>query len=489
MPGTIKNSHKNDFPRTQSDRQELDHSSPIAIVGAGVFGLTTALHLAKAGYTNITLYDYQAYHENGYACSKGCNAASADENKIIRASYGGKNLYQDMAFESISTWERWTEELQNCFELPPGLERGDRLWEACGFLRAAEVFDDQEVQTQANFPAELKHTQYMVSDERRIQDALRDGISATKMDPFNRKERGLKMDGIFDNTGGLVLASKACAWVLHLCCQAGVKTCLGQCGNFKELVEKDGKVIGLKTYDGITHNADLVIVAAGSWTPSLIGESDQLLEATGGSVLTIKLPKERTDLWEKYSASNFPVWSWKLSGYVHSGTCNGGIYGFPRTSDGLIKIGFRGAKWTNYTFTNEKGRAISYPKTDVESMPTPAMDAIQGFLKENMPELLNFPIHYIKLCWYTDSVDNNFLIDYVPGKRGLIVASGGSGHAFKFLPELGRHVVDVVEGNDTPYTRSFKWRDVPKLKRNGLEEGPEGWRTLNKQETTNAWKK
>jgi hypothetical protein len=59
-----------------------------------------------------------------------------------------------------------------------------------------------------------------------------------------------------------------------------------------------------------------------------------------------------------------------------------------------------------------------------------------------------------------------------------------SGHAFKFLPELGRHVVDVVEGNDTPYTRSFKRRDVPKSKRNGLEDGPEGWRTLDKQETT-----
>ena len=43
-----------------------------------------------------------------------------------------------------------------------------------------------------------------------------------------------------------------------------------------------------------------------------------------------------------------------------------------------------------------------------------------------------------RLCWYTDSLDNSFLIDYVPGySETLFVASGGSGHGFKFLPVLG----------------------------------------------------
>ncbi len=44
-----------------------------------------------------------------------------------------------------------------------------------------------------------------------------------------------------------------------------------------------------------------------------------------------------------------------------------------------------------------------------------------------------------RLCWYTDSLDNNFLVDYVPGYGdSLLVASGGSGHAFKFLPVIGK---------------------------------------------------
>ena len=43
------------------------------------------------------------------------------------------------------------------------------------------------------------------------------------------------------------------------------------------------------------------------------------------------------------------------------------------------------------------------------------------------------------MCWYTDSLDNSFVIDYVPGYGdSLFVASGGSGHGFKFLPVLGK---------------------------------------------------
>lgn len=164
-----------------------------------------------------------------------------------------------------------------------------------------------------------------------------------------------------------------------------------------------------------------------------------------------------------------------------SGTSTGGLYGLPRTPDGIVKFGFRGAKWTNYTWEiTQAGRKVSYPKTDLDQIPEKAFDAVRAFCKENMQDLLELEMHRGRLCWYTDSVDNSFLIDEVPGSPGLIVASGGSGHGFKFLPVLGKHVVDVIEGKDTEYTRLFSWRNVPSHA-NGLEEGPSGWRTLDKQ--------
>ncbi|KAK7517178.1 uncharacterized protein IWZ02DRAFT_492482 [Phyllosticta citriasiana] len=59
-------------PRALSVKQELKYCQPVAIVGAGVFGLSTALCLAGAGYKDVTIFDYQEYDKNGFACSEGC---------------------------------------------------------------------------------------------------------------------------------------------------------------------------------------------------------------------------------------------------------------------------------------------------------------------------------------------------------------------------------------------------------------------------------
>jgi len=56
------------------------HSS-IFIVGASVFGLSSAYHLALAGYKDITVFDRAD-------SLPGPHAVSHDLNKIIRAEYG-----------------------------------------------------------------------------------------------------------------------------------------------------------------------------------------------------------------------------------------------------------------------------------------------------------------------------------------------------------------------------------------------------------------
>ncbi|KAJ2901793.1 uncharacterized protein MKZ38_001374 [Zalerion maritima] len=41
----------------------------------------------------------------------------------------------------------------------------------------------------------------------------------------------------------------------------------------------------------------------------------------------------------------------------------------------------------------------------------------------------------------------DFLVDYHPNWKGLFVATGDSGHAFKFLPILGDKVVECILGS------------------------------------------
>ncbi len=71
----------------------ISHDSKIIIVGAGVFGLSTALWLARAGYKNISVFDRCAFDVNYYNPLDGCDGASADINKIFRTGYGTEQEY------------------------------------------------------------------------------------------------------------------------------------------------------------------------------------------------------------------------------------------------------------------------------------------------------------------------------------------------------------------------------------------------------------
>ena len=143
-------------------------------------------------------------------------------------------------------------------------------------------------------------------------------------------------------------------------------------------------------------------------------------------------------------------------------------------------------RWTNFASMN--GGQLSVPKTAYTTeretnIPLSALNAVKDFISTYMPELTPLGIHATRLCWYTDSIDNSFMIDYAPSRPNLMVCSGGSGHGFKFLPILGREVVKIVEGREkNVYARMWRWR-VPEegAQTNGLEEGKDGPRVLAKQ--------
>lgn len=64
--------------------------SKIIIVGGGVFGLSTALWLARGGYKDVTVFDRCAFDKNLYSPSDGCDGASSDLNKVFRMAYGDR---------------------------------------------------------------------------------------------------------------------------------------------------------------------------------------------------------------------------------------------------------------------------------------------------------------------------------------------------------------------------------------------------------------
>ncbi|MEQ9324364.1 MAG: FAD-dependent oxidoreductase, partial [Polyangiaceae bacterium] len=94
--------------------------------------------------------------------------------------------------------------------------------------------------------------------------------------------------------------------------------------------------------------------------------------------------------------------------------------------------------------------------TDERRFPSAIEARCRSFLREALPSLADAPVVGRRVCLYCDSPDGDFWIDRPPEIRGLVVAAGGSGHAFKLGPVLGPLVADLVEGGDT--LDRFRWR-------------------------------
>jgi sarcosine oxidase/L-pipecolate oxidase len=56
----------------------------------------------------------------------------------------------------------------------------------------------------------------------------------------------------------------------------------------------------------------------------------------------------------------------------------------------------------------------------------------------------------------TDTRNGDFLISYHPKYKGLFIATGGSGHGFKFLPVIGDSIVECIQGR-TPEDFKGRW--------------------------------
>jgi glycine/D-amino acid oxidase-like deaminating enzyme len=64
---------------------------------------------------------------------------------------------------------------------------------------------------------------------------------------------------------------------------------------------------------------------------------------------------------------------------------------------------------------------------------------------------------------YCDTFDSDLLVAADPNREGLVVASGGSGHGFKFAPVLGAIAADVLEARDNRFAHRFAWRSLGQL--------------------------
>lgn len=464
--------------------------SRIIIVGAGVFGLSNALHLAQNGYKNVTVFDRLDMDANAYTFLKGADTASGDINKIFRAQYAEKIHYQKLAFQAFEIWQQWNRELPL---VPPEEAKKYtdlRILDMCSMLRLDDQLGHEEIASRENFRNEgLLSLRYDINSGADVKRARACGMGNKMQFALDLKEKIPEMEGVLDSTSGVLYASRACQYAKYLCTKMGVKFHLGGSkGTFKEFILEGSEVKGIITEDGEKHQADLVVISAGPWSTKLVPELEGINEASSGNIITFKIPENRKDLLEKYSSKNFPIVGWK-TGHSREKDYMGGMFMFPvMEPEGYMKMIIRQTKYTNPVYVD--GRIASVPKTANSSPPHTKLtkhiiSQAKEWLQVFFPDLVRAGIKLeSKALWYTDTINNDYIYDFVPGKKNLFVACGGSGHAFKMLPVLGQFLVNKIENEENFYTRLFKWRKPEEFDKdpNGLSEGKDGARVISRQE-------
>ncbi|KXS17182.1 FAD dependent oxidoreductase [Gonapodya prolifera JEL478] len=428
----------------------------VIVVGAGVFGLSAASALRSEGHDVVVL--------ERSAVIPAEDASSTDISKVVRLDYGQDRLYARLAKQAIDKFRQWNAEDARKGKLPVYQETGvlalaTKKLEQTEFernslmgIKELGLLDRVERLSRTPTPGDGQlfelGTQFPSKPIESLFPAWGDSPAVSKY-----------VDGYLNKFGGYALASKVVERMAESAREMGVKFVCGRSGTLTKLVRAaSGKVTGVETIDGKVHHGDLVIMACGAWTPILVPELDGKLVSTGQSVLHFQLPQH---LVPKYSADKFPVWFADIS--------TTGFYGFPvnPTTPNLLKISNHGPGCVNLaTPPGSPHRSVSVPKTSVTdkdlTIPAKTLQEYRAFIDTTFPDLAELPVYETRLCWYTDAWDGHFYIDYVPGYGdSLMVATGGSGHGFKFAPVLSTIIADTFHRRSTPYTNLFRWRERP----------------------------
>ena len=373
--------------------------SRITVVGAGINGVTAAIELRKRGH-NVALIDPGPLPHP--------LAASTDISKAVRAAYGADEEYTDLAERSIKLWRDWNKEF------------GIELYQEVGvmFVRRREMR-----------AGDFEFESFKLLKKRGHTIERMDLARFWKRFPAWNPE--LYQDGVLELEAGYVESGRVVATLIGRAKSLGIE--LREGVRFSRLDEDDDHVSGIMLNDGQRIRADVVVMTVGAWTPYLLPFTRRFFRATGQPVFHLK-PSEP----ELFAPERFPVFGADIT--------TTGYYGFPINRDGVVKIANHGP-----------GREMSPESPERAVTPQEEKD-LREFLSSTFPTLADAPIVYSRVCMYCDTHDGHFWIARDPEREGLVIATGDSGHGFKFAPVLGEIIADAVEGKSNPLLEKFRWR-------------------------------
>lgn len=247
----------------------------IIIIGAGIFGLSTAYHLAQrtSDPSVIIVLDR--------APPPSKSAASTDLNKIVRADYSNR-LYTELGLEAIEAWEN------------NPIFKNEGVYHQTGWIMCDEKGSDLGQRIRKNFQAIGLDPMQELSEDDVRQDwggLLKDA----DLSPFG--------SFYWNPLAGWADAGRALEILAREIKAMGVRYIVGEAN---QLILGENGVKGVETKSGDKLTAEKVLLCTGAWTSALMSYTEDALEissedrieaqmtAAGVCVAHVQLSEEQT---------------------------------------------------------------------------------------------------------------------------------------------------------------------------------------------------
>ena len=359
----------------------------VVIVGGGVTGLAAAYYLMKRGRRAAVLEQHAVGNPFG---------ASGDHARAFCLTHGKDTFYTDLAVRSLALWK----ELQkDCRE---------EIYLSTGFLNLAMgpgAYEEQCYQALKGMGLPVfKWTSQEAHERYRI---------------FN--PRAFKF-AVFHPDGGMLWGMRCLTALAHLCQQRGSRVFENTRVTAVLRNKKDG-VYGVRDASGRTWEAGAYLFAPGAWSGDLLSAYGLPIKSTRQELLYLRPPNNQG----RYRPAHCPVFL----------AASKGFYGFPVHIHGFMKV------------RDERKGKPGKPQTGSTEIGTAIEKSSRGFLKKLLPDLAGFSEAEGKVCHYDNTPDGDFLMDRLPDSPNAWVATGFSGHGFKFAPLIGKTMADLIVDGKT----------------------------------------
>jgi sarcosine oxidase len=360
----------------------------VIVLGLGIAGSSIAATLAQRGHKVTAIEQFAPLHDRG---------SSHGDTRIFRRVPHEGPAYVELADISLKGWQQWNQQSgEDLYLQTGGIDAGP---ESSPMVRASEALClhyEQPFELLSGASLNHRHPHYNLPADWHV---------------------------LFQPASGVVHPD-ATRTFLHAQGRAAGATLLHSTPVLA--IEPSPTSVTVRTATG-SHTADQLIVAAGSWLPTLFPELDLHLT-----------PERRVLAWFDPVATPIPQ-----NSPIFIFDAEGGWYGMP-TPGGRLKLGHDKHLRQQIDPDNPP---IDPNEEDAAFLST----CIRRYFTNLDPEPAE-----MKPCIYTLTPDNNFLIDRHPNHDNVLLFSCCSGHGFKYAPAYGEIAHSLLNNTPTPDLTPFQ---------------------------------